>query len=213
MKPVEIVDILKELTLFASLNTHELLELSGLTSLCHYEQDEIVFREGEYSQHLLILIEGVVSVYKHDSKGNEIVIGYFNKYALLAEPATLRRTPLPSSIRFQSEGTLLKVSLDGFEKFLLNHPKLSFEVTKSLLSKIELLQQNIHFNLASNAKEKVLNFYMKNPRLARDLKQYEIASILGMTAETFSRNVAQLLQENVLTQTATGYRYVQSDMF
>ena len=70
----------------------------------------------------------------------------------------------------------------------------------------DLLQQNIHFNIASSSKEKILHFYTQNSNLSLDLKQYEIASVLGMTAETFSRNVAKLVKEGKLVKVATGYK-------
>jgi len=201
-----IINVLQEINLFSSLSENELSELSTVSHLSCFEKDSIIFTQGDMSKNLMILIDGVVSIYKHDSKGNEVVIGYFNRYALLAEAATLRKTPLPSSARFQTDGSLLKISLEGFESFLLSHPKLSYEIIQSLLEKIELLQQNIHFNLAATSKEKVLNFYQKNPKLVLDLKQFEIASILGMTPETLSRNISKLLNENKLVQTASGYK-------
>ncbi len=201
-----IINILKQISLFSSLSEKELNELSTVAHISHYHKDSIVFTQGEMSQNLMILIDGVVSIYKHDSKGNEVVIGYFNRYALLAEAAVLRKTPLPSTARFQTDGSILKISLDGFESFLLSHSKLSYEIIQSLLEKIDLLQQNIHFNLAATSKEKVLNFYQKNPKLALDLKQYEIASILGMTPETLSRNISKLLKEEKLVQTTAGYK-------
>ncbi len=201
-----IINILKQISLFSSLSEKELSELATVAHISHYHKDSIVFTQGEMSQNLMILIDGVVSIYKHDSKGNEVVIGYFNRYALLAEAAVLRKTPLPSTARFQTDGSILKISLDGFESFLLSHSKLSYEIIQSLLEKIDLLQQNIHFNLAATSKEKVLNFYQKNPKLALDLKQYEIASILGMTPETLSRNISKLLKEEKLVQTTAGYK-------
>jgi len=206
MKEQHIIEILKQINLFSSLSEKELNELSQVAHLSHYNKDSIIFTQGEMSKNLMILIDGVVSIYKHDSKGNEVVIGYFNRYALLAEAATLRKIPLPSTARFQTDGSILKISLDGFEKFLLTHSKLAYEIIRSLLEKIDLLQQNIHFNLAATSKEKVLNFYQKNPKLALDLKQYEIASILGMTPETLSRNISKLLKEEKLVQTAAGYK-------
>lgn len=208
MQKQTILDILKQIKLFATLNDKELGELAEVAHISPYPKDSLVFTQGEMSQNLMILIDGVVSIYKHDSKGNEVVIGYFNRYALLAEAATLRKTPLPSSARFQTDGSILKIPLDDFESFLLSHPGLAYQIIHSLLEKIELLQQNIHFNLAATSKEKVLNFYQKNPKLALDLKQYEIASILGMTAETLSRNIAKLLKEEKLVQTAAGYKVV-----
>jgi CRP/FNR family transcriptional regulator len=206
MEKWNIIDILKQIKLFSSLSEKELSELAMVAHISHYPKESIVFTQGEMSKNVMILIDGVVSVYKHDSKGNEIVIGYFNRYALLAEAATLRNTPLPSSARFQTDGSLIKISLDGFERFLLSHSKLSYEIIQSLLEKIDLLQQNIHFNLAATSKEKVLNFYQKNPKLALDLKQYEIASILSMTPETLSRNISKLLKEEKLIQASAGYK-------
>ncbi len=206
MRKQNIINILKQISLFSSLSEKELSELATVAHISHYHKDSIVFTQGEMSQNLMILIDGVVSIYKHDSKGNEVVIGYFNRYALLAEAAVLRKTPLPSTARFQTDGSILKISLDGFESFLLSHSKLSYEIIQSLLEKIDLLQQNIHFNLAATSKEKVLNFYQKNPKLALDLKQYEIASILGMTPETLSRNISKLLKEEKLVQTTAGYK-------
>jgi CRP/FNR family transcriptional regulator len=206
MEQQNIITILQQINLFSSLSEKELSELATVSYLSHYDKDAIIFTQGEMSKNLMILIDGVVSIYKHDSKGNEVVIGYFNRYALLAEAATLRKIPLPSTARFQTDGAILKISLEGFEKFLLSHSKLAYQIIQSLLEKIDLLQQNIHFNLAATSKEKVLNFYQKNPKLALDLKQYEIASILGMTPETLSRNISKLLKEAKLVQSAAGYK-------
>jgi CRP/FNR family transcriptional regulator len=206
MEKWNMIDVLKQINLFSSLSENELNELATVAHLSHYDKDSIIFTQGEMSKNLMILIDGVVSVYKHDSKGNEVVIGYFNRYALLAEAAILRKIPLPSTARFQTDGSILKISLEGFEKFLLSHSKLSYQIIQSLLEKIDLLQQNIHFNLAATSKEKVLNFYQKNPKLALDLKQYEIASILSMTPETLSRNISKLLKEEKLIQALSGYK-------
>lgn len=206
MEQQNIITILQQINLFSSLSKKELSELATVSHLSHYDKDAVIFTQGEMSKNLMILIDGVVSIYKHDSKGNEVVIGYFNRYALLAEAATLRKIPLPSTARFQTDGSILKISLDGFEKFLLSHSKLAYQIIQSLLEKIDLLQQNIHFNLAATSKEKVLNFYQKNPKLALDLKQYEIASILGITPETLSRNISKLLKEAKLVQSAAGYK-------
>lgn len=206
MKHDTIVDLLQKTNLFSSLDVSELEELSHIARIKNYGQHDTLFTQFEVSQHLMVLTDGVVSIYKHDSKGNEVVIGYFNRYALLAEAATLRKTPLPSSAKFQTDGSVLMIPVERFETFLESHPKLSYAIIQSLLEKIDLLQQNIHLNLATTSKEKVLNFYKQNPKLALDLKQYEIASILGITAETLSRNISKLVKENQLIQTAVGYK-------
>ena len=206
MQNKSINTILKEVSMFSSLKEDELRALEKISHIYEYKEGATLFLEGEVSDSLMLLIDGVVSIFKHDSKGNEIVIGYFNRYALLAEAATLRHTPLPSSATFQSDGAIIKIDIVEFEKLFITHPNISYEIIQSLLKKVDLLQQNIHFNIASNSTEKILHFYRENPTLSLDLKQYEIASILGMVPETFSRNIKKLVKEGKLVKVSTGYR-------
>ncbi len=199
-------DILQEVGLFSSLGEDELLALEKISQLSDYKEGDTLFVAGEVSSVLMLLIEGVVSIFKHDDKGNEIIIGYFKRYELLAEAATLRHSPLPSSGRFQTDGRLIKIDVEAFESLFIMHPTISYAIIQSLLQKIELLQQNIHFNIASSSIDKIMHFYKENPKLSLDLKQYEIASILGMTPETLSRNIRKLLGENKLEKVSTGYK-------
>ena len=211
MQNKSIDTILKEVGMFSSLKEEELKALEKISHIYEYKEGATLFLEGEVSDSLMILIEGVVSIFKHDNKGNEIVIGYFNRYALLAEAATLRHTPLPSSATFQSDGAILKIDIVAFEKLFITHPNISYEIIQSLLKKVDLLQQNIHFNIASTSTEKILHFYRENPTLSLDLKQYEIASILGMVPETFSRNIRKLVKEGKLAKVSTGYKIIDKE--
>lgn len=208
MQNKSIYAILKEVSMFSSLKEDELRALEKISHIYEYKESATLFLEGDVSDSLMLLIDGVVSIFKHDNKGNEIVIGYFNRYSLLAEAATLRHTPLPSSATFQSDGAILKIDIVEFEKLFITHPNISYEIIQSLLKKVDLLQQNIHFNIASTSTEKILHFYRENPTLSLDLKQYEIASILGMVPETFSRNIKKLVKEGKLDKVSTGYKII-----
>lgn len=209
MKNKVINETLKEVSMFSSLEEEELKALEDISQIVNYKEGENLFVEGETSDVLMLLIEGVVSVFKHDDKGNEIVIGYFKRYELLAEAATLRHTPLPSSARFETEGKLIKIDIGSFENLFMSHPNISYAIIQSLLKKVDLLQQNIHLNIATTSIDKVFRFYKENPTLSLDLKQYEIASLLGMTAETFSRNLRKLIKEKKLMKVSTGYKIAE----
>lgn len=201
-----IAQILKETYLFSFMNEEELKGLTKISTLANYEKDALLFMQGESSEYLFVLVEGLVSVYKHDDKGNEIVIGFFKPFSLIAEPAILKGVPFPSTAMFKTQGTIIKIEVDAFVKDFIRNPRISYEIIQSLLNKIQLLQQNIHFNIASTAKEKILHFYKQNPSLGLELKKYEIAALLGMTAETLSRNIKTLLKEQKLKVLGKGYK-------
>ncbi|MDQ7043027.1 MAG: Crp/Fnr family transcriptional regulator [Sulfurimonas sp.] len=203
------INILKKIYLFQELDEDELEALAKISSFHSYKKDSLLFMSGEVGKHLFIIIEGDVSLYKHDNKGNDIVIGFLSPYSLIAEAALLRGVPFPSSAIFKTDGCILKIQLDKFKESFLSNPKVSKEIINSLLSKIQLLQQNIHLNIASTAKEKILHLYDTNASIASKLKKYEIAAILGMSPETFSRNLNNLINANQLQKTSTGYEIVK----
>ncbi|HHS92379.1 MAG TPA: cyclic nucleotide-binding domain-containing protein, partial [Campylobacterales bacterium] len=126
MEHKSIRSILQEVSMFSSLNDEELKALANIAHIANYKKGSTLFLKGETLSSLMLVIEGVVSIFKHDNKGNEIVIGYFTRYKLLAEPATLRHTPLPSSATFKSDGAILKIDLEKFEALFMSHPHISY---------------------------------------------------------------------------------------
>lgn len=201
--------ILKNIYLFNELSDEELDELVSISQKVSYNKDALLFMKDEIGEHLLILVEGDVSIYKHDNKGNEIVIGFFSPYSLLAEAAILRGIAFPSSAIFKTDGSVIKIKMDIFRNSFLGKAKVSKEIINSLLSKIKLLEQNIHLNIASTAKQKVLHLYEVNSSIVSKLKKYEIATLLGMSPETFSRNLNALVNEKLLQKTKNGYQILK----
>jgi CRP/FNR family transcriptional regulator len=65
-------------------------------------------------------------------------------------------------------------------------------------------------NIGLNAKDKILDFYLKNTNLKTKLKQYEIANTLSMTPETFSRNLKKLIKEEKIIKFEDGHYEVIS---
>jgi len=208
MRESQLVNILKKIYLFNSLDENKLQELAVISAVYHYDKDSILFIEGELSDSLMILVEGEVKICKHDNKGNKINIGFFTPYALLAEGATLRRTPFPSSAYLETDAVVIKIQLDAFTEEFMQDPHICYEIIQSLLEKMQLLQNNIHMNLASTAKEKILTFYERNENLKLKMKNYEIASLLGISAETFSRNAKQLVKEKKIQKLEHSYSLI-----
>ncbi|PHS56182.1 MAG: hypothetical protein COB17_09875 [Sulfurimonas sp.] len=205
MQKESISNVLSKIYLFSSMNDDELNKLSKICSIHEYKKDSYLFMKGDTSESLFVLIEGIVSVFKHDDKGNEIIIAFFNPFSLIAEPAILQNIPFPSNGVFKTDAKIIKIKLDSFKDNFLSNSNISYGLIQSLLHKIQLLQQNIHLNIATSAKEKILHFYKQNQSLNLDLKKYEIAALLGMTAETLSRNLKNLEKEQKISKVGKNY--------
>ena len=208
MHEIDLKNTLQKLYLFSDMNDAELQSLSQICTIHNYDADSVLFLQGERGDYLLVLIEGIVSVYKHDDKGNEIIINYFKPISLIAEPALLQGVPYPSSARFKENGTLIKIELEAFKQNFLLKGQVALNIINSLLSKIQLLQHNIAINISGSAKEKIIYFYKNEFKMPYSLKQYEIASLLNISQETLSRYLKQLQKEGLIEKRGNRYHLV-----
>lgn len=198
MKQHSLLTTLKQIYLFTKLDKKELEALASICTLHHYDADYSLFLEGEMGHHLLILIEGMVCVYKSDDKGNEIIINNFKPISLIAEPALLQGVAYPSSATVKEPSMLIKIELDTFKKEFLQKGTIALNIINSLLSKVQLLQNTISINLSGSAREKIIHFYQNEKFQSHLYKQYEIAALLSISPETLSRNLKKLQKEGLI---------------
>jgi CRP/FNR family transcriptional regulator len=200
-------ELLKNIPLFENLNENELQKLQEISHIKEYKPRELLFKKDEILKELIILIDGNAYIYKENKQNKEIVIGYFYNNSILAEPPTLNHLPVPSSCRFITDSTVLKIDLEKFENLFMENHIILNGIIKSLLKKIQLLQQNIQINIETSAKDKILEFYKNSFTLSIDLKKYEIAAIIGISPSTFSRYAKELVNEKKLIKIEGGYKY------
>lgn len=198
---------LKNIEFFKSLDEKQMQRLVEISTLQKCDKDYILFHQGDTSKYLYVLIDGIVNIYKSDDLGNPIIIGIFSEPSLLGEAATLQQIPFPSTAICKTDVRVLKIDIKHFTNEFLNDINIAKQIIYSLLGKVQLLQQNIHNNIAPTASDKILNFYKQNEQFSQTLKQYEIAALLGITPETFSRNIKQLLKNNRLIKDGKKYKY------
>jgi CRP/FNR family transcriptional regulator len=200
-----IKDTLKNIDFFSSLNELQRDNLINMSIYEEYEKEHIIFYQGDDSTYLHILIEGTIQIQKYDDIGNPIIIAIFSKPTLFGEAASLKGIPFPSSAISKSKISLLKIKKDDFIEKFLNDIVITRNILFSLIDKVQLLQRNIHNNIATNAQDKIIYFYKNNSSFSNKLKQYEIASLLGITKETLSRNLKILVEENILKKEGKNY--------
>ncbi len=68
---------LKNIYLFESLNQANITRLEEISTIKKYKKEQFLFFEGDRAESLLILIDGIVKIYKSDTKGNEVVLNHF----------------------------------------------------------------------------------------------------------------------------------------
>ncbi|MBQ7676087.1 MAG: Crp/Fnr family transcriptional regulator [Campylobacter sp.] len=189
---------LKEIPFFKNLSEKELKRLKEISFFKSYKKGEILFYEGEESENLLILVQGVVKIYKMSSKNKEILLHLIRPISIVAELVNFDEIPYPASCEFITDGEVLKINYAKFKTEFMENPKICVEIIKSLTEKIRALNLLIERQVVLNADERVVNFIMENFELFKNSKQSQIANLLNLAPETLSRMISKFKKSGFL---------------
>jgi CRP/FNR family transcriptional regulator len=188
-----------DIELFEELSQSENNRLYEISSIKNYSKGNIVFYEGDKPNKLKLLLDGIIKVYKVDSKGNEVVMHFFQPQTLIAETAHMQKINYPATAICETDCKLLEIDYELFEKEFLRNPDISFKIIESLSKKVKALQNIITTNLTMDTFSRVCKFIYENENHIDELSHRKIAAILNITPETLSRNISILKKEKILT--------------
>ncbi len=189
---------LEEIPMFSALSGVHKQELYNAIHIKHYAKESIVFYEGDESEYLHILIEGDVKLYKTSPKGSQIQINRLSAPSLIAEFACFEKEVFPATCEFVTDGAIGLLHFDTLYTYL-NQPAFSLELIKSLTSKVMLLSSLVHKETILSSEAKVADLMIKKVGIFNRLKNNEIASILNLTPETFSRILTKFKKEGIIS--------------
>lgn len=173
--------------LFSRLTPDELSLLKSVTKEKSYRARSILFYAGEMPKTLHIVQEGRVKIYKHDEKGNEIHLAYFNPDDMIAEMAHFEGIPYPATARCESDVRVYEIDFEAFRAQVLSNPGLSFQIIRSLTRKIKQLETLIQGSLVDDAPTRLARFLVENHTKLDSFTQRKISEILMLAPETVSR--------------------------
>lgn len=189
---------LHDIPMFSALGETYIKELKKNIHIKQYTKDSIVFYEGDESEYLHILMEGAVKLYKTSPKGTQVQINRFTAPSLIAEFACFEQEIFPATCEFVSDGAIGLLHFDKLYEYL-NQAEFSLELIKSLTGKVMMLSALVHKETILSSEAKVADLMIKKASIFNRLKNNEIASILNLTPETFSRILTKFKKEGIIS--------------
>ena len=189
---------LKDMPLFSQLSKEDLAELKSEMLIHHYEKDSIVFYEGDESEYLQILLDGIVRLYKTSPKGTQIHMHNFIAPEVIALFAAFEKVPFPATCEFLSDGIVGLIPLEKIYSHMEN-VDFSISLVSALSKRMKLLADLLHKETIYTSEAKIADILLNNTSVFKRLKNNEIASILNITPETLSRILGKFKKENIIT--------------
>ncbi|MFZ0391083.1 MAG: cyclic nucleotide-binding domain-containing protein [Calditrichia bacterium] len=131
---IEKVLLLQEIDIFKNTTTEDLAHIAAIAEEVHFAAGKIIYREGEISDAMFVMVEGKVSLQLNEK---ELMTAkkpdVFGSWALFdEEPRVVTATTLEESV-------LLRVDREEFLDLLADHSRITRSVLKTLASRVRSL--------------------------------------------------------------------------
>ena len=132
--------------------------------------------------------KGCLRTYYIDSTGKEHTLQFaINDWWISDYTAFFSSTKAIMNIECIQDATLYKISKKNIDRLFEETPQLETFFRKKMEKAFASFQKRILASLSQSAKERYITFRSSYPNIDQSIKNYHVASYLGITTESLSR--------------------------
>lgn len=153
-----------------------------------YTKGDVLITPNTDVIHQFYVFNGCLRAFFNDKSGKEHTVQFAIKNWWITDYASyfnLEKSML--TIECIKDSVVYKISKEDLEEIYILYPKVHFFVRKKLERGYASSFIRILKNLSQTATERYLQFIDKYPDIEKNVKNYHIASYLGITTESLSR--------------------------
>lgn len=173
-----------------SFTEEELDAMYGKLKKTTLQRRKFLLKAEEEVSDLYYVHSGCLRSYFIDSSGKEHTLQFAIKGWFISDYIALYGrggNKAVSYIECIKDAILYKISKKDFDNLCYTIPKISHFSNRKLELAFAAFQGRILENLTLSAKKRYLNFVNSYPDIEQNVKNYHIASFLGITTESLSR--------------------------
>lgn len=187
--------VLLEIFKGTNLSKEELQTIGALLKPIELKKGATLLQEGETVLYTHFVFSGCLRTYFIDDSGKEHTLQFAIKDWWISDyTAFFTGDQSLLNIECIQDATIYKLSRKHMEQLYVDIPKFETFFRKKLERRFMTLQKRVLGNLAQTATERYLSFLRNYPSIEQNVKNYHIASYLGITTESLSRIRKELTQ-------------------
>ncbi len=218
MKRADLVEHLRHNEIFAKASLEKVEALAALAEVVTYAKDDRILEEGDASEHLFVLIKGVVGVFYSSEDGVDVLVKIFGAPAVFGEMELIFGQPRQEYVECFEPCVAARFPAHDFMKFMRGDPEACYVMLKDVAARLAIAAYN----------ERALAFLDANTRLAglflsfleaygertkdgvtlRIKLTYEmLARCLGVTVRSIDRAMTEWAKEGWMTKNRGTYTF------
>ncbi|HKK11802.1 MAG TPA: Crp/Fnr family transcriptional regulator [Flavobacteriaceae bacterium] len=194
---MEIETLIKYITKYIALSSHEISVLSEQVKIRHYLKGQYIVQQGDVCKYESFVISGCVKTFFIDPEGNEHVVMFAIENWWTADLGSfITQEPADYNVQCLENTKVAQFSQESLERLYTQIPQLEKFFRIIIQNAFVASQKRIIRNFSLTAKERYLIFRNQYPNIEQRVPQYLIASYLGITKQFLSKIRAELVSES-----------------
>jgi CRP-like cAMP-binding protein len=179
-----------------SLSEKERIRIENKFEQLNLKKGELLLKANDIVDHQYYVADGCLRTFFMDKHAKEHTLQFAIKDWWISDYTSyFTNTKSILSIECIQNATIYKISKENIESLYLETPKLETFFRKKLEGAFASFQKRILSSLSQSAKERYASFTQTYPNIEQQVKNYHIASYLGITTESLSRIRKEIVQK------------------
>lgn len=207
---VNMVQVVRTVSLFASLREDAWDEVAGmLTGLC-YARDAYIFFEGDLPEYLYVIWMGRIKLVRHSVDGRDVVLDVLGPGRLVGEVAVFEGAPYSQTAQAMEEVAVIAIARHDYLELLQRFPTLALAVINELGRRLRVVNDLVQSLAVDRVERRIaralLRLALYNGTPTRDgtmiqmrLTRQDLADMTGTTVETAIRVMSRFRKYGWIT--------------
>ncbi len=138
--PKTLVDFIRDIPLFESLNQDELQVVVGYLKIIELKSGEILFHEWDKADFVCFIEQGRLNIMRKKNADNYMVLNTLGRGRSIGELSIIENFPRSTTVKAKEDARLILLYREKFELIIKNHCEIGIMILKGLAG---LLGQNL----------------------------------------------------------------------
>ncbi|RZS99684.1 response regulator [Aquimarina brevivitae] len=174
-------------------------------TITSYKKGEMVYKEGDHSNNVFLILNGVIKSHKMDENGKELITALYKADDFLGFTSFMDNTPYQESATAVEQTTLAAVSKKDLKDILEKSKNVSLEfmelLTDNLSGVKDQLLQMAYSSVRKKTAKTILQFaevLNKKPEDGIKISRSDLASVAGIATESLIRTLSSFKKEQLI---------------
>jgi len=188
-------------------NLNELIEILCNRKTHTYKKGDTLFCEGNISNHIYLVKEGLIKTYKNTPEGKELITGLYKKKQFIGYTSSLGNFPHNEYAESIGDSIIIKIDKIDIKNILEVNPNIAIDILEMLSNNIETIKNKMiqiaYSSVRMRVSKTLLLVIKDDPLKTIIISRSDLASITGVAKETLIRTLSDFREEGLIKTSRT----------